>query len=218
MALNWIGYLNTERRTAWGIPADTFMEFGTAMDAARTALEKAKDSSKRTPVVTAQCAQAFDALEERSRFLKGHYFLVPPLTDADLIALGLKPHESGSPIPRPTAQVEADLTFPGIHLVELRNIRPVSGGTIPDVRSDYGVRIFYGLSGEPTEAHRFRAPDTPKSGRDLPESLFTRRKKELFDFDGESGRTVYFCLQYERPSGGQEGKGPFGPILKAVIP
>jgi hypothetical protein len=140
------------------------------------------------------------------------------LTLADIVALGLKPRDPASPIPTPTAQPEADLAFPGIHLVQLRNIRPVSGGIPPDSRSDYGVRIFFGLSGDPTEAHRFRVAAPPKSGRELPESLFTRRKRELFDFDGESGKTVYFCLQYERPSGGREGKGPFGPLLSAVIP
>jgi hypothetical protein len=80
------------------------------------------------------------------------------------------------------------------------------------------VRIYYGLSGDPSEKHRFRVSGVPKTGRDLPESLFTRRKKEWFDFDGESGKTVYFCLQYETPSGGERGKGPFGPIMSAVIP
>jgi hypothetical protein len=91
----------------------------------------------------------------------------------------------------------------------------MAGGTAPDLRSDYGVRIYYGLSGEPTETHRFRVTGTPKTGKDLPESLFTRRKKERFDFDGESGKTVYFCLRYENPAG---KAGSFGPILSAVIP
>jgi hypothetical protein len=105
--------------------------------------------------------------------------------------------------------------LPGIHLVELQKIRPASGGTAPDIRSDYGVRIYFGLSGEPTEAHRFRVTGVPKTGKDLPESLFTRRKKERFDFDGESGKTAYFCLCYENPAG---KAGSFGPMLSAVVP
>jgi hypothetical protein len=40
----------------------------------------------------------------------------------------------------------------------------------------------------------------------------------LFDFDGESGKTVYFCLCYENQKGGKKGQGPFGPRLHAVIP
>ena len=91
----------------------------------------------------------------------------------------------------------------------------MAGGNAPDPRSDYGVRIYYGLTGEPTEAYRFRVTGTPKIGTDLPKSIFTRRKKERFDFEGESGKTVYFCLQYENPRG---DVGPFGPMLSAVIP
>ena len=82
-------------------------------------------------------------------------------------------------------------------------------------RNDYDVRIYFGFSGEPTEAHRFRVTGTPKTGKDLPESLFTRRKKERFDFDGESGKTAYFCLRYENPI---DKAGSFDPMLSAVVP
>jgi hypothetical protein len=84
--------------------------------------------------------------------------------------------------------------------------------------SDRGVRIFYGLSGEPTDTFRFRVKGPPKKGSDLPYSIFTRRKKERFDFEGESGSRVYFCLRYENSKGGKEGEGPFGPVLSAIIP
>jgi hypothetical protein len=100
--------------------------------------------------------------------------------------------------------------------VELRKIRPIAGaGNAPHGRSNYGVRIYWGLSGSPTETDRFRVTEPPASGRDLPHSRFTRRQKEFFNFDKESGNTVYFCLRYENPTGGE---GPFGPILSAVIP
>jgi hypothetical protein len=35
---------------------------------------------------------------------------------------------------------------------------------------------------------------------------------------GDSGKTVYFCLRYENQKGGEEGEGPFGPIMSAIIP
>jgi hypothetical protein len=98
--------------------------------------------------------------------------------------------------------------------VELRKIRPVAGNP-PGAASDYGVRIYWGLTGAPTEKYRFRVTETPKSGYDLPNSRYTRRKRENFDFDGESGNRVYFCMRYENNKGGE---GPFGPILSAVIP
>jgi hypothetical protein len=64
--------------------------------------------------------------------------------------------------------------------------------------------------------HRIAAP--PAKGEDLPHSLFTHKKKYRFDFDGDSGKTVYFCLKYENEKGGPKGEGPFGPILEAIIP
>jgi hypothetical protein len=39
---------------------------------------------------------------------------------------------SRSDIPPPKAQVETDLVFPGIHLLELRKIRSTAGLTPPD--------------------------------------------------------------------------------------
>ncbi|MDR2739933.1 MAG: hypothetical protein LBB68_08920 [Treponema sp.] len=218
-ARNWISIINAPVDPPdWGIPPAKITAFITIVDTAEAALLRVQSDSERTPVATAQCNTAFKALTGNMRYLKNRFFLVPPLTESDLIALGLKSRDSSSPTPTPDAQPEADLTFPGIHLVELRNIRPMAGGTAPNPRSNYGVRIYYGLTGEPTEAHRFRVTGTPKTGKDLPYSLFTHRKRERFDFDGESGNRVYFCLQYERPKGGEKGKGPFGPILSAVIP
>jgi hypothetical protein len=114
----------------------------------------------------------------------------------------------------PENQVEADLTFPGIQTIELRKIRPVSG-TPPDPRSDYGVRIYYGLTGEASEDFPFRLSGPLKTAKKLPYSVFTRKQKERFDFEGESGNTVYFCLRYENAKG---DAGPFGPVLSAVIP
>ncbi|MDR2194913.1 MAG: hypothetical protein LBP19_10725, partial [Treponema sp.] len=87
-----------------------------------------------------------------------------------------------------------------------------------DLRSDYGIRIFWGVMGAATESDRFRLSAPPVKGSDLPHSTFTHRKRYLFDFDGDSGKTVYFCLRYENEKGGEEGEGPFGPIVSAVIP
>jgi hypothetical protein len=219
MARNWISIINAPVDPPnWGIPPASITELITLFDAAQDIFLKIQSETERTKVVTAQCNAAFEAQGDAMRVMKARFFHVPPLTEADLVSLGLKPASPPSPIDTPEAQPEADLAFPGIHLVELRRIRPVAGGIVPDPRSDYGVRIHYGLTGEPTQAYRFRVTGTPKTGDDLPKSLFTRRKRELFNFDGESGQRVYFCLQYENPSGGEKGKGPFGPMLSAVIP
>jgi hypothetical protein len=214
MCRNWLNYMTSERRTAWGVPAAEFMELGDLYGTAQELLQQAMDEDERTHVITVECQAAFKALTAKMRFFKDRYFKIPPLTEGDLAALGLKPKSPPSPIPVPENQPEADLTFPGIHLVELRKIRAMSG-TAPDERSDYGVRIYYSFTGEASERFPFRLKGPLKSGEELPYSKFTRRKKERFDFDGESGSTVYFCLRYENSKG---EAGPFGPVLSAVIP
>jgi hypothetical protein len=55
----------------------------------------------------------------------------------------------------------------------------------------------------------------PVTGKDLPHSRWTRRRKERFDFDGDSGKTAYFCVCYEN---GKGEAGEFGPMFHAVIP
>jgi hypothetical protein len=56
----------------------------------------------------------------------------------------------------------------------------------------------------------------PLSGDELLHCRFTRRKKELVDFDaGESGMTAYFCARYENQKG---ERGVWGPVMSAIIP
>jgi hypothetical protein len=217
MCRNWLDIMDADTRAAWSIPAPRFQELEDLFEAAQAILQKARNEDERTHVVTVQVQEAFRAMTDAQRFFKKHYFLAPPLVLADFVRLGLKVPGPSGPVPPPENQVVADLVFPGIHLVELQKIRPVAGMP-PDSRGDYGVRIYYGLTGPATETFRFRLSGPPKSGGDLPYSIFTGRRKERVDFDGESGNTVYFCLRYERRKGGREGMGPFGPILHAVIP
>jgi hypothetical protein len=175
-----------------------------------------KISGPHTPVDTEAKNDARKAAERVIRPFVKQYLMFPPVTNEDRTAMGLHNRDTvKTPVPKPVNQVEADLTFPGIHLVELQKIRPVAGA-VPDPRSIYGVRIHYGILD--AAAAKGRIADAPQTGDDLPHSVFTRRKKHRFDFDGNSGKTVYFCLRYENGKGGEKGEGPFGPILSAVIP
>jgi hypothetical protein len=169
-----------------------------------------------TPVDTLARNEAQKAAGAVIRLFVNRYMRFPPVTNEDRSATGISNHSGGrSPVGKPSAQAEADLVFPGIHLVELRKIHP-AGGASPDPRSDYGVRIFYGVLGGGKARERITEP--PRTGGELPQSIFTRRKTYRFDFDGDSGKAVYFCLRYENSKGGEEGEGPFGPILSAFIP
>jgi hypothetical protein len=81
-------------------------ELITIRNAAEAALETAKNETTRTPVATAQCKEAFDALIAFMRDFKRRYFLSPPLLDSDYVSLDLKPRDTTStPSGPPAAQV-----------------------------------------------------------------------------------------------------------------
>ena len=102
-----------------------------------------------------------------------------------------------TPIPPPVDQAEADIGYPGIHLIELK-IRAIPASASGAIKSDYGVRIYYGVLGDPTALDKFRLATAPASGDDLPHSVFTRKAKHRFDFPEEDrGKTVFLCLRYE---------------------
>jgi hypothetical protein len=80
-----------------------------------------------------------------------------------------------------------------------------------EAKAEFGVRIFWGILGAPMEHDKYRLSAPPHS-------TFTHRKWFRFDFDGDSGQTVCFCLRYENQKGGNEGEGPFGLLFNAIIP
>jgi hypothetical protein len=142
------------------------------------------------------------------------------VTNAQREDMGCRVHDTTrTPVPQPKAVPEADITYPGKHLLELARIRSVVGSmSDEEEKAEFGVRIFWGVMGEPTEGDKFRISAPPVKGDDLPHSTFTHRKRFRFDFEGDSGKTVYFCLRYENQKGGKAGEGSFGPIMSAIIP
>jgi hypothetical protein len=179
--------------------------FDSLIQAAVNALEAAKNETTRTPVATAQCKEAFDVLIAAMRDMKRRYFLSPPLLDSDFISLGLKPHDATpSQSGAPTAQVTIETYLVGRHELGVRIIY-VTGS--PDDKANKGYRIHYGVVG-PGEA----GYTDPKK---LPDSFYTQRKKDLIEFDfGDSGKKVYFAVQVENDG----KKGPWGPLVSALIP
>jgi hypothetical protein len=220
MAKSWRPVMQ-DHDTAWRIPEADITALQGLVAAATIALAQAQ-SADRTAVITAQCKEAFENLTAKMRFIKSHYFLSPPLEDADYISLELKPKDTTStPTPPPVSQAEADITRPGVHLLEL-HLRPVSGSPPDPHRADYGYRIYWGIlppGGATVDAATGTKREllkAPASGDELPHSKFTRRKKELFDFPAEdSGKTVYFCIRYENAKG---EPGPWGPMFSSIIP
>jgi hypothetical protein len=123
-----------------------------------------------------------------------------------------------STIPTPRAQCTGEVSNPGAHLLELT----LTGFSVltADQRANYGVRSVGGIipQGEVTvemaagAKHYLATP--PENGEVLGNSIFTRKKKYVFDFAGESGNRVFFCCRFEN---GKGHSGPFGPIIKGII-
>jgi hypothetical protein len=101
-------------------------------------------------------------------------------------------------------------------------LRLIKGSLIDPYMRDYGFNIFWGImppGGATLE--EFMGPQhylmrPPKSGADLPFNRTIHRKRELFTFrQGDSGKTVYFCIRMVNSKG---EVGNWGPIFSAVIP
>ena len=211
MAERWLEY-GGENYEAWNIPQAAFTKLNAAAIEAKNANNVPKGS--RNEMTNARLKMAFAALTAEMRDMKKRYFYEPPLTATDFAALGLKTKNTTvTVVPPPTIPVEGDLNFPAPGIVDMKNIRPY--GTHTADKSEHGVRIYYGIMGEPDENDLFRMNRRPQTGFDLPHSVFTRRKSYRFSFPRASGKEIFFCLRYENSKG---EAGPWGTMISAFVP
>jgi hypothetical protein len=129
------------------------------------------------------------------------------MTEEVLSKLGIKLRDkTRTPVGEPVGKAipEFILTDPYQLTVRIKHIE----GTVADPRANYGCRIYYGV---------YNAGDTPPAtGKELRESVFTRQKRELFEFEPEDrGKTAWFCIRYENSRG---KAGQWGPLGSAIIP
>jgi len=206
MANNWLSTLQTGNAAAnWSVPNTALTELATLSGEAETALKTAQNEETRTPVASARCKTAFNALTAKMRDIKKRWFHVPPLAEADIIALGLKLRDTTpTPSGTPTAQVTIETYLIGRHQLGVKIIYATGN---PADTANKGYRIWYSVIAQ---------GETPPAGPDdLRRSFLTKRKKDLIDFEfADSGKTAYFAVQIEN-----EGKkGPWGPLVSALIP
>jgi hypothetical protein len=203
MAADWQSVMGT-KSSAWGIPQTVLTELDALIQSADAALTAAQNETTRTPVATAQCKTAFEALSAKMRDIKRRYFLQPPLDEPGLVSLGLKPHDAPTPSGTPTAQASVETYLLGRHELGVKIVY-VTGD--PNDSANKGFRIWYSVV-----AHDEIPPETPE---ELRKSFFTKRKKDVIEFDfGDSGKTCLMAVQIE--NGGK--KGPWGPMVSALIP
>ena len=206
MVKQWIQVMSpADVRTAWGIPTAAYTELGSRFGAAQAALQKAEDDTQRTPVVNAQCKTAFDAMEAYARDFKNRHFFVPPLTEADLVSLGLKVHDPHpTPSGKPGAKARAEPYLLGRRELGFKIV--IESGD-PDEKAIEGFRVYYTLT-DPGEAPPTEPQETWKS-------FFTRRKKDKLELGyTDSGKTAHFAVQIENHG----IKGDWGSLTSALVP
>jgi hypothetical protein len=220
MAKKWLVVLATQA-TAWEISADLLAVFTMQVSAAEAALAKVQDKTTRNQVGVINCNEAFKAMTKQMRYIKRNYFNCPPRTVSELGTLGLSPQNPSTDVPAPENQVTAKYRPLGEHLMELK-FDIVGTFETDSQASDYGFRVYWGImpvggaSVAAATGQKRELMTVPSSGADLPFSRFTRKKREVFDFDAtDRGKTVYFCLRLENAKG---QAGPWGPLLNWMIP
>jgi hypothetical protein len=207
---------------AWGIPQELVLQLAACLQTAETVLAKV-NSGECTGADVARCRTVFKELEAKARFMKKHYFLMPPLTPPDFVRLLLAvPKGSRSPVGLPEGQPLLVATYTGgPHVLAVR-FTQLPGVEPPDRRSDYGYALYSGLMPpggatlEQAAGPQHYLMKEPLSGEELLYCLFSRRKKVLVSFEGcQAGMTVFFCARYENQSG---AVGTWGPVVRIIVP
>jgi hypothetical protein len=220
--LTVVGPGNVTKGTLWGIPDKLVQDLMKSVRVAKEILAVVK-SGERTSVNVAECNAAFRELEAEARYIKKHWLISPPLTEADLASLLLNQEDSTySPIPAPTGQPMVAVTYPGgPHVLKL-HLEPLAGTEPLDRRSEYGYAVYKGVMPpggatlEQAAGVKHYLMKAPRDGDELLHYRFTRRKTEIVGFPAdEAGMTAYFCARYENKKG-DEGK--WGPVAQAIVP
>jgi len=151
------------------------------------------------------------------------FLMWPPVTDEDRTNMGLPVRDTTrTTIFAPTVGATGIISYPGVNLIEVRDMRAAED-VGADERAKWGYRIHFAILPNETDEQgrlvddggRWRILRVPRTPEDLPHSVFTRRRRYQFEFLGDSGMRVFFSICYENSKG---VRGPFGPMLQAIIP
>jgi hypothetical protein len=210
----WLTYLNgpidetsgaPSRYKVWGIPEDIMDKLGEAERKAGAALVTAMSEETRTSVINTLVSVSFGDMEKQMRDVKRRWFFSPPLTEMDIIALGLKSHDKTRVMSGiPTGRVRIETFLVDTHQLGFRYVW-TSGS--PDDPSNKSLRVYYKVVGQGEAA--------PKNPEELTQSFSTRRKKDIVNLAYEdSGKRIFFAVQVENGS----FKGSWGEMGSAIIP
>jgi hypothetical protein len=218
MAKVWLLALQV-KAVLWGAPEEVCTALAGLVTAAEQILALAM-GSQRTPVITAQCKEAFEALAEKMRFIKNRYFLSPPLLPSDYAALLLsEPDTTHSPRGVPKAQMTAEIGRTGTARLFLKLVYAEGTESLANPHTDIEYQIRWGKY---SPVNPTSNPGTgeiaaaPVMAEELPVVFTTKRKRELIAFGPEdSGKTAYFDI---RIGNGNNEYGQWCTLFHAVIP
>jgi hypothetical protein len=191
--------------TAFNVEQAALTPIQTLLTAYQTAYNQAEDPN-RGKVDVLEKNEARDALKAALRtFIKAYLTYNPAVTDADKESMGLPLHDNTrTSVPPPSTIPEIELDSSIIRQVTVH---------FKDNGSD--------KRGKPQGVHgielRWSFLDVlPASVGDLKNSAFDTATPYTFSFDeSERGKALYICPRWENNKG---EKGPWGEIVKAIVP
>jgi len=206
MARKWAAVLATQGE-GWEVTIGEINALNNRLQNAVTNVTTA-EANKGDRHLNAVATASMKTLTQTMRDLKRRRFTSPPLSDADLVSLDLKPRDrTHTAVGKPRARPIATVKIKGAGRFEL-HIEPESVVSEEDEKAYYGSKIVYEVFAQGDPA--------PTAVKELDENRFVRRKKELFVFQPEdSGKKAYFAIRYENSKG---DAGPWCPIFSVLIP
>ena len=190
---------------AWDhIPAARVTELTAARDGWSAAYAKLGGAHISADVLTKNEARR-NAEEVLRAFDKEFILYSSKVTNAEREELGHKPHKSKAPVPSPTTTPLIEVEAGAIRRIVLayREAGKARHGKPENV---HGIEVQWDILDAP-----------PTRVEDLRKSIFDTRSPLVLEFEeNQRGKRVYFSGRWEIQ---REGiKGPFGPILDAIIP
>jgi hypothetical protein len=189
----------------FNIPVEALTPIQAQLTAFETAFNTAQNPN-RGKVDVLNKNEARDALKLSIRaFVKAYLAYNPAVSDADRENMGLPLHDSTrTSVPVPTTIPELELDSSTIRQISV-HFRDAGSDKRGKPVGIHGVELRWALLDNP-----------PSSVEDLTKSAFDTASPYMFKFDeADRGKSLYICPCWENNKG---EKGPFGEIVKAIVP
>jgi hypothetical protein len=191
--------------TPFNVPETALTPIQTMLTAYETAYTAAEDPNRGKVDVLAK-NETRDALKSAIRtFVKAYLTYNPAVSDTDKESMGLPLHDTTrTPVPPPSTIPEIELDSSTIRQIKV-SFHDEGSGKRGKPHGVHGVELRWSL-----------LETAPASVEDLKNSAFDTASPYTFTFDEtDRGKALYICPRWENNKG---EKGPWGEIVKAIVP